>query len=121
MTISATASKVIDDNKALMASAAVFEAGRIANNKLAALIGAQLPAPMNFFADTPIGHLVLANLLKAAGEQFRPGNQVLQRVANGMVVAAYTEVIQSFDLEGILNQLLDDRSLAVFAKEQGGE
>lgn len=121
MTIAAIASKALDDNKTLLASAAVFEAGRIANNKLADLVGTQLPAPLNLLANTPVGHLVLANILKAAGDQFRPGNEMLQRLANGMVVSAYTEVIQSFNLEGIIDQLINDRSLAVFAQDNRGE
>ena len=113
-----TVKKVLDDNKSLLATAAVFETGRIANNKLSQLAAAQLPAPMNVLAATPIGQLVLANVVKMASEQFRPGDTNLERLTNGMVVAAYTQLIQSFDIEGILDSLLEDRGIKSALKKQ---
>lgn len=111
MTVSNSAAKTLDDNKQLLASAAIFEAGRIGNNKLAKLLSEKIPAPMNALIQTPIGHLILANVLKMAGEQFRPGDETVERLTNGMVVAAYTAMIQSFDLEGLIDELLSDRTV----------
>ncbi len=114
----AAVKKVLDDNKSLLATAAIFETGRIANNKLAQLVGGQLPQPAGMLAQTPIGQLVLANVVKLAGEQFRPGDETIARLTNGMVVAAYTQLIQQFDIESILDELMGDRGIKAALKKQ---
>lgn len=116
--VTQTATKALTDNKDLFVTAAIFETGRIGNVKLGKLLGEKLPAPMNMLAQTPLGHLALANLLKIVGEQVRPGDQMVERLTNGMVVAAYTELLQSFNIEEILDELLGDRSVASALKKQ---
>lgn len=117
MTVSA--STVLKDNKDMLATAAIFETGRIANAKLGKLVGGHLPQPMGMIAQTPIGQLVLANVIKMAGEQFRPGDKMVARLTNGMVVSAYTQLIQQFDIEGLIDSLMDDRSVKAALKKQG--
>lgn len=112
MTIGSKATAKLEQQKALLATAALMEAGRIANNKLGELAVSRLPAPLNMLAGTPVGKLVLANILQMAGEQFRPGDEMIQRMTNAMVVSGYTGVIQSFDVEGLLNDLLGDSAVA---------
>lgn len=114
--VTQTATKVLGDNKQLLTTAAIVEAGRIANNKLAKIAGEHLPSPANLLLATPIGQLVLANLVKLAGDQFKPGDQVIERLTNGMVVAAYGELIQQFDLEGIIDQLIGDKGIKAALK-----
>lgn len=116
MTITATASKTLADNKKLATTAAIFETGRIANKKLGELAAKQLPAPANFLAATPFGQVVLANIVKLAGEQFRPGDRQVERLTNGMVVAAYSELIQQFDVEGLIDSLLSERTIKAALK-----
>lgn len=111
MAVSKTAQK-IEQQKQLMATAALMEAGRIANNKLTELAASKLPVPLNMLASTPVGALVLANVLQMAAEQFRPGDEMVKRMTNAMVVSAYTGIIQSFDVEGIFNDLLGDKAVA---------
>lgn len=109
--VSKTAQK-IEQQKQLLATAALMEAGRIANNKLSEIAVAKLPAPLNMLAGTPVGQLVLANLLQLAAEQFRPGDDLVKRITNAMVVTAYTGVIQSFNIEEIFNELTSDKAVA---------
>lgn len=111
MTIKEAAVKTLSDNKALLTTAAVFEGGRIANKQVVKIAQEHLPAPMNLLAGTPAGQLVLANLVKLAAEQFRPGDPLIERLVNGMVVAAYTDLIQEFDLEGMFENLLNNASV----------
>ncbi len=110
-------SKVIDDNKQLALSAAIFEAGRIANNKAASIFGKKMPVMVRGYVDTPIGKLAMANMVKMAVEQFKPDSEIAARLANGMVVAAYQELIQSFDIEGMLDELMGDAKVALALKK----
>lgn len=102
----------LEQQKQLLATAALMEAGRIANNKLSEIAIAKLPAPLNMLAGTPVGHLVLANILQMAAEQFRPNDELVKRMTNAMVVTAYTSIIQSFNVEDIFNELLGDKNVA---------
>lgn len=118
MSVTATATKALEDNKKLLATAAIFETGRIGNNKLGALLADKLPAPMNMLVQTPIGHVIIANILKMAGEQFRPDDEMVKRLTNGMVVAGYTELLQSLDIEGLIDDLMGDRGIKSLLKKQ---
>lgn len=119
MSVGSIASKALTDNKQLMASAAVFETGRIANKKLTALLAKQLPPPLNMLVGTPIGQLIVANLVKIAAEQVRPDDALVERLTNGMIVSSYTDLFQSFDLEGVLDDLLGDKSVKAALTKQG--
>lgn len=114
--VTKTAAKALEDNKQLLTTAAIVEAGRIANNKIAKLAGEHLPAPANLLLATPFGQLILANLVKLAGDQFKPGDQMIERLTNGMVVAAYGDLIQQFDFEGIIDQLIGDKGVKAALK-----
>ena len=112
------AAKVLSDQKALLASAAVLETGKIANKQLSKLAAEHLPVPVNMLAGTPFGQLILANVLKLAAEQFRPGDEMVERLVNGMCVAAYSEVIGTLDLEGLIDGLLSNASVKRGLKRQ---
>lgn len=105
-------------NKQAAVSAAVLETGRMANGAAIKLLKPRLPMVVRGYADTAFGKLALANATLMAVNQFRPESAALQRVANAMVVAAYQEVIQSFDIEGLLDSLCQDNKLAAAFKKQ---
>lgn len=109
--ISTLMSKAVTTNKNAATSAAVFETGRIANNALAKMVAPKLPIMARGYLQTPLGKLLLANAVKMAMDQFRPDNAMGQRLANGMIVAAYSEAIQAFDIEGLLDDLLGDAKI----------
>lgn len=122
MSVGSIASKALSDNKQLMASAAVFETGRIANKKLTDLLSKQLPPPLNMLVGTPIGQLIVANLVKIAAEQVRPDDALVERLTNGMIVSSYTELFQSFNIEGVIDDLLGDKAVkAALGKQAKAE
>lgn len=122
MSVGSIASKAMTDNKQLMASAAVFETGRIANKKLTDLLSKQLPPPLNMLVGTPIGQLIVANLVKIAAEQVRPDDALVERLTNGMIVSSYTELFQSFNIEGVIDDLLGDKAVkAALGKQDKAE
>ena len=118
MSVGSIASKALSDNKQLMASAAVFETGRIANKKLTELLAKQLPPPLNMLVGTPIGQLIVANLVKIAAEQVRPDDELVERLTNGMIVSSYTELFQSFNIEGVIDDLLGDKGVKAALTKQ---
>ena len=110
-TASALLSNAVDTNKKAATTAAVLETGRIANRALSKMVAPKLPMMVRGYLDTPVGRLLLANAVKMAFDQFKPDNATAQRLANGMIISAYQEAIQSFDIEGMLDDLLSDNKI----------
>jgi len=104
-------SGAVETNKKAVTTAAVLETGRIANNAVVKLVAPKLPMMARGFADTPIGKLALANMVKMALDQFKPDNATAQRLANGMIISAYSELIQSFNIEDMLDELLSNAKI----------
>lgn len=118
MSVQSAAAKTLADQKDLIASAAVLQTGQIANKQLGKLAGKHLPVPMNMLAQTPLGALVLANVLKLAAEQFRAGDKTVERLVNGMVVAAYSDLIATLDIDGLIDDLLNNSAVKRGLKAQ---
>lgn len=103
--------KIVATNKTVAITAAYMEAGRIANNQVAKIVAAKAPLMVKGYVDTPVGKLVLANLTSMAVEQFRPTDFKLKKVSNAMMSAAYQELIQTVDIEGMLNELTSSEGI----------
>ena len=102
---------VIQKNVDLSTSAAFLEAGRIANKQLSGVAGKKLPIMVRAYADTSLGRLILANIALLAQEHFRPDDVRLQKLANAMTVSAYQEVLQQFDIESFIDDLLSNATI----------
>ncbi len=98
---------LIASNKNAATIAATMEAGRIANNQVAKLAAKKLPMIIRGYADTPMGKLVIANLAQQAALHFRPGEQTLAKLTEAMQVQAFQELMQTVDLEGFIDNLMD--------------
>lgn len=103
--------KIIESNKSAIKSAGYLEAGRMANTQVAKLASKKLPMMLRGYADTAIGRLVIANLAQMAAAQFKPNNQKLAKITEAMVVESYTQVIQEFDLDGMMEELLKSATM----------
>ena len=104
--------KLIESNKKAAINAAVLEAGRISNNQLNKLVAKKLPIMVRGYADTTVGRVILANLAQMALEGFRPQDQKAARLGQAMVVEAYGQLIQEFNIEEILADLLKSSGVA---------
>lgn len=107
-----TAKAILEQNINLGTSAAFLEAGRIANNQLSSIAGKKLPIMVRAYADTPMGRLLLANVALMAREHFRPNDERLSKLCNAMAVSAYQEVLQSFDIEQMIEDLVENKTIA---------
>lgn len=103
--------QTISRNAQLATSAAVLEAGRIANKQASKLIAGQLPLMARGYADTSVGRLVIANLAGIALDHFRPDDQKLRALTNAMMIQSYQELIQTLDVDGFIEKLLDDNKI----------
>ena len=102
---------IVSKNVDLGTSAAFLEAGRIANNQLSSIAGKKLPIMVRAYADTALGRLILANIALLAQEHFRPDDEKLKKLANAMTVSAYQEVLQQFDIEQFIDDLLSNATI----------
>lgn len=102
---------LIETNKNSASSAAYMEAGHIANKQLGKVMSKQLPMMVRGYADTPLGHLIMANLAVLAIDHFRPDQRQLRRLAQAMQVQAYQELLKELDIDGMIDDLLDNGSI----------
>lgn len=107
MTISSTITNAIEINKSAATHAAYLEAGRIANNQIVKAASKHLPLMARGYADTALGRLLIANAAMVAAAQLRPNDPTLKKLTMAMATAAYQQVIQSVDIEGIINSMLN--------------
>jgi len=106
-----TATSIVEKNKALASHAAVLTAGGIANKQLLAAIRPKLPMTMRGFADHAVAELVIANLASLAVQQYKPDSALAKKVSDAMIACAYQKVIASFDIEGMLDDLLSSAAI----------
>ena len=98
---------VSNDNITGAKAAAIITAGGVANTQLIKLISKKAPLAARGYINTPIGKLAVANVASIAIKQARPGDKQLEALAEGMIVSAYQEVLNSFDINSIIDDFLD--------------
>lgn len=102
---------IAQKNIDLGTSAAFLEAGRIANNQLSSIASKKLPIMVRAYADTALGRLLLANVALMARDHFRPDDERLGKLVNAMTVSAYQEVLQNFDVEQMIDDLVSNSTI----------
>lgn len=110
---------IVAKNIKLGTSAAFLEAGRIANNQLSGMASKKLPLMARGYADTPLGRLLIANVASMAAEHFRPGDEKFKNLTNAMVVSAYQEVLQQFDVESFIDDILSNNTIKKALNKMG--
>lgn len=110
-TMAIATSKIIDTNVNYATNAAFLEAGRIATKQLSKVAASKLPLMARGYADTPLGRLVLANIAQLAAEHFRADDQKIKRLTQAMIVTAYQEVLQQFDVEEFIDDILSNNTI----------
>jgi len=94
-------------NKDAMLTASKITAGKVANNKIAKLLKPKLPMILRGYADSELFKVVIANVVSAAIQQYLPENAKALAVAECMMQAGAVQVMDSFDIEGMLDGFLD--------------
>ena len=107
LTLGQTAAVVIGANKDSAKTATGIIAGNIINGRLAKLVVPRLPVFTRGYADTPMGHAVLANIAAGALIHFLPTNKRAQQASAAMIEAAMVTFASSFEIESLVDELLD--------------
>lgn len=109
--IMSTTNKLLDRNQTLATTAAFLEAGRIANGQATKLALKHLPLMARGYADTPAGRLLLANAASVAAGKLRPTDSRLSKLTDAMITSAYQELIQTFDIEKMIDEMLSNDTI----------
>lgn len=112
LTIGQTAAAIVAQNKASGKTATGIIAGNIINDRLAKIITPRLPMMVRGYVDTPLGKAAIANLAAGALIHFLPTNDKATAAASAMIEAAMVEFASSFNIEQMVDELLEGVDLS---------
>ncbi len=107
MNLKDTASILVEGNKTALKANASRRAGVMFNQRVANIVTPRLPMMARGYAQEPWFKFVLANAVAGALIKFGASNDKLMMLADAGVVAANDEFLGSFDLEGMVDDLID--------------
>jgi hypothetical protein len=114
LTIRETASAVIGANTTALKLSAKLTVGNTLNDRVAAIIVPKLPmmARGMALANPAITKAVLANIVSAAIINVAPTNERACLAADAMINAAMLEFVGTFNIEAMINELIDGLDIA---------
>ena len=107
LTISELSAVMLDANKEAFKTSGKRRTGKIINDRLIGMIEPKLPMMVRGYANTELGRFVMANALAAAAVKFGDTQPKLLLAADMAVADAADQFLGSFNLEEIINELLD--------------
>ncbi len=111
LTIKETANVLVAGNKGAFKDSAKRRAGKMLNDRLIGMIQPNLPLMVRGYADTELGRAAMANLLAGAVIHFGYKSEKLTLAADAMVTAAMDDFVGSFNIEAMINDLVDGVNL----------
>lgn len=102
-----TVNVLIEGNKGAFKESAKRRTGTILNDRLLAIVGPKLPIMVRSYADTEIGRAMLANTFAAGLVHFGYRNPKIVLASEAMVADAMDKVLGSFNIEEMINDLID--------------
>lgn len=105
--------RTMKSNTAAAKVAATVTAGNTLNRVVAKKISPQLPMLARGYADSAMGRVVIANVADFGVKQFMPGNAKALLATEAMMQAALLELLGSFDIEGMVEEVLNSVSLDI--------
>ncbi len=109
--LSETGSALVAANKEATKGSASIIAGNVINNRLAKIIAPKLPVMVRGYAETQLGKAALANMVAGVLIHTMPQNEKAMIAANAMIASANLTLAQSFNIEEMIDDLLDGVSL----------
>ncbi len=115
MSLQDTAAVMVSANTAAAKMAASITIGNLLNTRVQKIVTPKLPIMVRGYADTALGKAAMANLVSAAIVQFMPTNEKAMLAANAMVQSAMLEFTASFNIEQMVNEMIDGLDLSVLS------
>ncbi|WFG41352.1 hypothetical protein INBLLOGA_00173 [Salmonella phage MET_P1_137_112] len=109
-------SSIVAANKSAVVNAAKLEAGKIALTQITKVVAKKAPFMIKGYIDTPIGRVVIANLLSVAVDQYAPTNQKAKAVAGAAMEAAMLEMVQSFNIAEMIDEMVKGIDISTFTQ-----
>lgn len=112
---------IVAANKSAVVNAAKLEAGKIALTQITKVAAKKAPFMIKGYIDTPIGRVVIANLLSVAVDQYAPTNQKAKAVAGAAMEAAMLEMVQSFNIAEMIDEMVKGIDISTFTTSTESE
>lgn len=112
---------IVAANKSAVVNAAKLEAGKIALTQITKVAAKKAPFMIKGYIDTPIGRVVIANLLSVAVDQYAPSNQKAKAVADAAMEAAMLEMVQSFNIAEMIDEMVKGIDISTFTMNTESE
>ena len=112
---------IVAANKSAVVNAAKLEAGKIALTQITKVAAKKAPFMIKGYIDTPIGRVVIANLLSVAVDQYAPNNQKAKAVAGAAMEAAMLEMVQSFNIAEMIDEMVKGIDISTFTTNTESE
>lgn len=105
-TMKLSLAQIIEQNKDGAIQAGKLEAGRTVNQQLGAVMAKSLPLMVRGYAQTELGHLVVANLFALAVQNFASDNKVAMALAESAVNSASYELLRGLDIPKLIDDVV---------------
>lgn len=102
-----TVSMVVATNKDAAKQATALIAGNIINDRIIKIVAPKLPMFARGYANTELGEAAMANLFAAVLVHVMPDNERVLLAADCMIKSAAVKLASSFNIEGLISELLD--------------
>lgn len=112
LNIKDTVNVMVEGNKGAFKESAKRRTGTILNDRLVRIVGPRLPLMVRGYADTELGRAALANIFAAGLVHFGYNHPKLITASEAMVNDAMDKVLGSFNIEEMVNELLDGVDLS---------
>ena len=112
---------IVAANKSAVVNAAKLEAGKIALTQITKVAAKKAPFMIKGYIDTPVGRVVIANLLSVAVDQYAPANQKAKAVASAAMEAAMLEMVQSFNIAEMIDEMVKGIDISTFTTNTESE
>lgn len=110
------ATETVEINKEAMVLAAKLEVGKVATAQLRKVVKPKLPMMVRGYADSPLFDIVLANAVGVALREYASENKKAQIVSEAMIQSAAVEMMSSFDLNGMIDEMLENVDVSKIVK-----
>lgn len=92
-------------NKSAAITAAKLEAGKIALKQVSKVVAPRLPLMVRGYADTPMGRVVMANVLHFVVTNYASQNKTAVLVSEAAIESAMLEMLQSFNIDELIDSV----------------
>lgn len=117
LTIKETASVLTNANKDAMQLATSVTIGNILNDRVTKIVEPMLPNQVKamMLFQPELGKAIISNIAAGALIKFAPANEKAQLAANAMIQASMLKFAASFNIEAMVNELLDGLDFSALA------